>query len=271
MSDIYFNPDYVSLYLKPGDTVFQFNYKDYFKYIAIKTGDKLKTAYGYGGYQISVDDVGMIQEASFVFKDECLKQGITTNVILWHPQMILNKFLIFNKIEHNRDLAVADLTKPLEYSATIRNVLKGNKESIMVDRTDNIGLFYKLYTDTMLANQANEKYFFSLEYFKKLLLIPGVEMYWAYNKQSVALSMGIFFMTPPWASYHLAANNKAIKTNANYLLLDYAIWKAKSLGIKYLLLGGGLTPEKDDNLFKFKMKFTKTTMPFYITEQYYGK
>ena len=47
--------------------------------------------------------------------------------------------------------------------------------------------------------------------------------------------------------------------------------KAKELGLKYFLLGGGTTTQEDDSLLKFKTKFSKELKPFYISGKIYNK
>jgi lipid II:glycine glycyltransferase (peptidoglycan interpeptide bridge formation enzyme) len=72
--------------------------------------------------------------------------------------------------------------------------------------------------------------------------------------------------------YHLSANSvESYKLNANYFLLNELFKIAKMLGKEYFILGGGSSSNKDDTLFKFKKKFSKLYMPFYIGGNIYNK
>ena len=115
----------------------------------------------------------------------------------------------------------------------------------------------------MKKNKASKFYFFDEDYFKKLLNLKGVELYEAkYNNEVIAMS---FFIFSEFAYYHLSANSPmSYKLNANYGLLHVGFEEALKRNIKYFILGGGTTSSEEDTLFKFKKKFSKIIMPFYV-------
>jgi lipid II:glycine glycyltransferase (peptidoglycan interpeptide bridge formation enzyme) len=95
------------------------------------------------------------------------------------------------------------------------------------------------------------------------LKLESVTLYEAvFEDKIIAMS---FFIFSHFAYYHLSANTPiSYKLNANYLLLHNAFLEAQKKNIKYFILGGGTTSDKNDTLLKFKKKFSKLLKPFYI-------
>lgn len=79
------------------------------------------------------------------------------------------------------------------------------------------------------------------------------------------LAMSFMLLGETISHYHLSSNTQlGLKYNANLILLDEMFNYSKTLGKKYFLLGGGRTSDSNDQLFKFKSKFTKSFYDFNI-------
>ena len=290
LNDIYYSKEYVSLYLKKDEEVFEFKYqedKNIFYNISIKRPIKiignimlkeeyydLETAYGYGGFYANTDDEIFIEKAIKQYEQKCKDENIIAEFIRFHPfnnfPIKYDKFLDFNI--YDRDVVAKDLTGDIlaSYKSKIRNIIKRSSEKVIIRESEDINTFIKLYNETMDKNNAEEFYFFDKEYYIDLLKNKSIELYEVRYKDTI-VAMGFFMFGKDIAHYHLSANSDiSYKLNTNYALLDYAFNKAKEKGINNFMLGGGTTSSKEDSLFKFKRKFSKETKPFYISGKIYN-
>jgi len=290
-NDIYYNDNYISLYLNDGDELFKFNYVEgtsvftnkTIKRPILKIGDikvedgffDLESAYGYGGFYSNSEDKDFLKRAMDEYEKKCKDEKIIAEFTRFHPfnsfALKNQEFLDFNF--YDRDVVVKDLSEDIlaSYNAKVRNAVKRATEKVVFCESVNIDKFIELYNETMKKNEASDFYFFSKEYYEKLLQNTNIKLYeLVYESQVVA--MGFFMFGDNVAHYHLSANTPiSYKINANYALLHHAFSIAKDMGLKYFLLGGGTTSKEDDSLLKFKKKFSKETKPFYISGKIYDK
>lgn len=287
-TDIYYRPEYAALYVtSDNNEPFEFTYCEdmlYVKFrsikrrimtVAGKTLQKelydLETPYGYGGPLTNSADMGFLSRAFKSYKTYCAAQNIVCEFIRFHPfNALVRSSTLFDMHSQEREVVVVDLTLSTEkrralYSKTTRNIVKKTSLSldVVTDKLD-ISSFMALYYRTMQKNDANEFYFFKESYFKSLMKLEQVYLIGTQKGQQL-LSIGFFMCCSELAHYHLSANNQDFsKENGNYLLLDAAFEHAKSLGCRYMMLGGGRTSSVDDSLFKFKAKFSPIHIPYYI-------
>ena len=72
--------------------------------------------------------------------------------------------------------------------------------------------------------------------------------------------------------YHLSGSKKdALRLSPNNLLLWEAIQYAQKHGYKKMHFGGGLSDSTEDNLFKFKSRFSKNYADFYIGKRIHNQ
>jgi len=289
--DIYYSKEYVYLYLKDKEELFEFEYKkddDIFYTISIKRPIKkignlnidenyydLETAYGYGGFYTNSDNKVFLKEAMKRYEQKCVDEKIIAEFVRFHPfndfPSKYREFLNFNI--YDRDVVIKPLVGDImgSYKAKIRNLVKRSTEKVIISKSENIDKFIELYNRTMDKNSATDFYFFDKKYYVELLNNRSIELYEVlYNAEIVA--MGFFMYGNDIAHYHLSANSDiSYKINANYALLNFAFNQAEKLNKAYFLLGGGTTSLEDDSLLKFKKKFSKETKQFYISGKIYNK
>lgn len=231
----------------------------------------LETPYGYGGPLSNTTDPAFLQRAFSAYRKHCQAENIVCEFIRFHPfNSLAKKNELFDMHFEERQVVVVDLSlsqdeRRAQYSKTTRNIVKRAAKRLTVSQIDNDNSVFKnMYYQTMTRNQANEFYYFDESYFEKLFRISGVTLIGT-QLDDVYASAGYFMCGGELAHYHLSANNNELsKENGNYLLLDAAFDHAKELGCKYMMLGGGRTSSPDDNLFRFKSKFSPIYLPFYI-------
>ncbi|MFM5344962.1 GNAT family N-acetyltransferase [Aeromonas veronii] len=285
-SDIYYQRAYSALY-EGTSTYFSFFYEEgchYVKFNALKrrirnvAGVKideelydLETPYGYGGPISNCMDEQFLKNAFTKYREYCKQHHIICEFIRFHPfNNVADKSMLFDMHFPERQVVIVDLEKTIIerrdlYSKTTRNIVNKAERNLSVETESvNINTFIDMYYLTMRKNAASNFFYFKEDYFKALVNLAGVSIL-AVKKENNYASIGVFMCSKDLAHYHLSANNpELVKENGNYLLLDTAFEFAKEKGCRYMILGGGRTSSPDDNLFRFKSKFSPLVAPFYI-------
>lgn len=288
INDIYYNDEYISLYLKEDEELFAFEYKENDKVFINKTIKRpivkignididdgyfdLESAYGYGGYYTNSQEKDFLNRAMKQYEKKCIDEKIIAEFIRFHP---FNEFPIINQDVfdmniYDRDIVYVDLQLSKEerwktYSAKTRNILRKCEKELTFVQSDDLDKFIELYHKTMDKNSADDFYYFPKNYYKRLLENHDISLY-AVLKDDKIISSAFFIFSDMFGHYHLSANDYDMrKYNANYFILDQIFEIAKEKKKNYFILGGGTTGEEDDSLLKFKRKFSPLTKPFYIS------
>ncbi|UJF25328.1 peptidoglycan bridge formation glycyltransferase FemA/FemB family protein [Suttonella sp. R2A3] len=287
LNDIYYQDSYSKLYLAGDGELFDYVFKDGEKYISFYSIKRkienvygvpveeelydLETPYGYGGPLTNSNDTAFLNSAFEAYRQHCIKEKIVCEFIRFHPFNTLSRHSsLFDFILKERTVVMVDLSLSTEarwaqYSKTTRNVLRKAYKKLSYEYgSKSFDDFKQLYDLTMNKNSAEEFYYFKPEYFEGLSSISGIELIEVKLDNDI-VSSGFFMYGSDISHYHLSANNQSfMRENGNYLLLDCAFERAKEKGCRWMMLGGGRTADENDNLFKFKSKFSDVKLPFYI-------
>jgi lipid II:glycine glycyltransferase (peptidoglycan interpeptide bridge formation enzyme) len=113
----------------------------------------------------------------------------------------------------------------------------------------------------MTRVNTKKNYFFSSEYFEKMMKSDSFESYLllAKNKESgETVAASEFIITNNTVQYHLSGTkNDVLHLMPTKLLIDEMPLIASRKGLTYFNLGGGIGGKNDDSLFKFKSSFSK--------------
>jgi hypothetical protein len=276
---VYYTEEYVYLYLKDYDEIFEFSYKEgekEFYNIAIKRPIEdtnyfdLETAYGYGGWFANTTDMDFIKKAIKVYEERCLKENIVAEFIRFHPFNTFPKDeSLFDFIRYDRDVVIVNLRKTKEerwkdYDSTTRNKLRKAQKILKFSTDCSINDFIRLYKITMDKNKASKFYYFSDDYFKSLIKNVNAKMFCVLYKDKI-VSSAVFLESKHIVSSHLSGSDYSqYIPGLNDFLFDSIFDYYSKLNKDYALLGGGKTSSKEDSLFQFKKKFSEETLPFYI-------
>ena len=296
LRDIYYSKQYASLYLTGRDTLFEFDYQngvDRFFSLSVKSpidkiGDivvsdgyyDLETAYGYGGYYCSTSDPFFLQKALGSYSQRCLEENIVAEFIRFHPYNDFPSFgakcldfLAFDRSTVSINLSIEKDERWSQYSGTTRNILRKCEQNLSFQETDDIDAFMHLYQLTMEKNSASFFYYFSREYYEKLLALENIKLF-AVKCDSVLINMSFVLIGKTLAHYHLSANNQTYsKLNGNYFLLNSVCDYVRKYypEIEHFLLGGGRTNFENDSLLAFKSKFSHIRNDFYIAGKVFNQ
>lgn len=298
--DVYFTPEYYSLYEENGDgsaRCFVFK-KDgdiaLYPFLLNRINDlgydldddyyDIQGAYGYNGVVSSTNDTNFVDSFYEAFSNYVNKQHIVCEFVRFHP-LIQNVGFSCKHLEavYDRTTVCLDLNIGYNhvwedlYSSNNRNMLrkasKSDLECVVTTLTDSILVFQEIYTKTMERVAASEDYFFSQKYFQGFAsrLEDNSYMVLCFSEQGVEAA-SLFMIYGMYAHYHLSGRYSSCKHNfATNMILDKAVKFALESGCSTMHLGGGRSAASDDSLFKFKQNISSETRDFYIGKKVHDK
>jgi len=293
LSDIYYNNSYIDFYRKDDDLLFEYRYEKDDHYFVNKTIQRkidkignvimdrplsdLECAYGYGGYVTNADH-HFVMNAMEAYTEECVRRNVVAEFIRFHPfnDFSKNYSNLFDFFFLDRYTVYVDLTMSREerwrqYDTNTRNIIRKASKQLTFEETRDVSSFVSMYHETMLRNNADSFYFFSEEYFRRMLTLQGSQLF-SVSLDGMPICSSFVLLGSEIAHYHLSASLKEyMKYNANYFLLDSAFDFARGMGMKYFHLGGGRSNKEDDSLYLFKRKFSKKTLPFFVAGKVFMK
>lgn len=293
--DVYFLPEYYSLYQNYGDgealcfvfeqdgelAVYPFlkNSITILGYELDKEYYDIQGAYGYNGLITSSDDKSFIDAFWKTFDAWCQEKDIVAEFTRFHP-LLNNQEIASPKMKtfYSRHTVALDLTDDdiwmHQISSKNRNMIrKAEKEGVSIVESDDYETFRKLYDGTMTDLHAEDFYFFPPKYYeeyKQTFIDKSMLCLAMLDGKVIAGSM--FMFSDDYAHYHLSARDREYsRYAANNLVLWYGIQKAKERGCKWFHFGGGTTGEDDDSLLKFKKEFSKILCDFWIGKRVHNQ
>lgn len=295
--DVYFTPEYYSLYQNYGDgeaNCFVFEKDGYIAlypfllnpitplgYKLDKEYYDIQGAYGYNGIITSSNDKNFISSFWEAFDSYCSDHSIVAEFTRFHPllnnqQLASPKMqIIFSRHTISLDLTLLeDEIWKSQISSKNRNMIrKAEKEGVVIVDSNDYNSFKLLYDGTMIDLNAEDFYFFSQAYYDEYQVSFKDKsfLYLAiYADKPIAGSM--FMFSNDYAHYHLSARDREYsRYAANNLIIWYAIRKAKAHGCKWLHLGGGTTSDEGDSLLQFKKSFSKKESEFWIGKRIHNE
>lgn len=297
--DVYYTPEYYSLYQYNGDGdaqcfVFEqdgniamypylLNCVNNMDYVLNDTYYDVQSAYGYGGIIANSKNRNFIRSFWDVFNDYCRKNNIIAEFLRLHP-IISNPiyYTYYHQIFFNRKTVMLDLTLSedilfynFQHSTKKQIRRAGNRYGLSLKVYDcapaNLSDYFKIYTSTMQRTEAIDYLYFSEEYFKNFMNLNNALLFVAnHDEDPVSVIFGMYYGL--YFHGHLGGNlHQSMKMSPSSYLYWEMIKHAKSLGCKFLHLGGGNSNSEDDPLLKFKTNFSKSTLDFYIAKRIHNQ
>jgi hypothetical protein len=295
--DIYYTPEYYSLYEKNGDGKalcfvfekdgnialypFLINSVNALGYNLDKEYFDIQGAYGYNGVVSSNYEKAFINEFYDSFNSFCAENKIIAEFTRFHPLMgnagfsknhldvIFDRKTVYIDLQQDYNALYADFQRTTKkqirrtiekYGLLIENIC--NDESV-------VDVFYGIYTEAMRNVNAGKYLYFSEEYFKNLLKIDGVCCFFViYQGQYIST-----ITTMHYGEYlhgHLGGTLTDFLSFSPFsIMYDAMIKLGQKKGCRYLHVGGGATVKDDDPVLKYKLHFSKNTKDFFIGKKIY--
>lgn len=299
--DIYYTPEYYSLYQNYGDGeaycfVFEYNGDIALYPFLLNSVNKLgytldkeyydiQGAYGYNGVVSSTYDSVFVEEFYKEFHKYCILNNIIAEFTRSNPLVRNNTFSEKNlELSYNRQIVVVDLEgcSTLNYlqqlytkqgRKDVRKAYRHNFTIRVAKSEDDYLIFYRIYKERMKEIGSDSYYHFNLNFFKNICsFIDSNQRLFIVSDEKGRVAGGmIYFFIGDYAHNFLSASKRDFfNYNINDLLQDVVIKDAIKMGVKTINLGGGNSSHIDDNLLSFKKKFSKNTLDFYIARKVYN-
>lgn len=209
---------------------------------------------------------------SDIFAQHCAEAGIVAEFAHLNPWSVPEQMLETDCIRPNRDIVYIDLNQSEEevWSKSLcsdarRQTKQGKKAGVEVRRAESlkdVWAFFQLYTETMDRHNADERYYFSFEYFQSFFeTMPANSFFVMAEYEGRMVAGGLYFHDCDDLYWHLSAADRkfAFVRPVNVYLYD-TIVKALGRGFKRMILGGGYGA--GDGVFRFKSQFSPLRAQF---------
>ncbi len=291
--DVYFTPEYYSLYENYGDgdaLCFVFEHEDdiilypFLKNSINALGYELdqeyfdiQGAYGYNGIVSSTKDKKVLELFWNEFDKYCTDNNIVAEFSRFHP-LLKNQGLASNntKVIEDRLTIAVDLSlseediwlKQIE-SSNRKNIKKAIKNNLVFEADYEfkyINEFVDIYRSTMDKLSSIDYLYFNDKYFTDFVsAFKGQAFLGIIKLEDKVISAAMFMYQGKYGHYHLSGSNREyLKLYPNNLHLYGAMKELKLKGIESFHLGGGTTSNSEDSLYKFKSGFGKIINQFLI-------
>lgn len=287
IGDVYFTEEYVKLYetdtIKAQCFIYEEGSNAYlFPFLLEPVNIQpeyfdLETPYGYGGPISSTSNKEFISKAVSELIGSLKHRKVIAAFFRFHP-LIGNHELLGTetKILPDRKTVSIDLNPDIneiwktQIHSKHRNAIRKSQKEGLVYEVDqdlkNINEFKRIYGETMKKVGASDFYFFSNEYYDKVLSCLKSHTFLAYAKYSgKIISASLFFTYNSFSHYHISGSDvNYLHLNPNGFLLFETMKYLKTMGVSMFHLGGGSDSTPNNSLFKFKNRFSKNQHQFYI-------
>ncbi len=290
--DVYYTPNYYSLYEAYGDGVAScFVYekdgelaiypflKSSINSIGYKLNDEYfdcQGAYGYNGIVSSSTEKSFITNFHDCFKEYCIKNNIVADFTRFHP-LLKNENLASKqtKVVFDRKTVYIDLSNEIDeiisniQHGTLRQIKRAKNRyniitKIYTNPVEQLDVVFDIYTQTMKKVKASSYLFFNKEYFSNLLSMHNSVLFVAYFENNPIAFISSFYSKEYFHGHLSSSVAMHLHKSPNSFLYYEMICYAKEIGCKYLHFGGGDSTQPDNALLKFKTNFSKELSDFYF-------
>jgi hypothetical protein len=293
--DIYFYPDYLLAYVNSENieaccAVYE-NSGAVLVYPFLKTTIKtiagqgasnlqdIQSPYGYSGPVVNYlgEDPEFLKEAWGMFSGWCATERIISEFVRFHP--LLNNVRWAPKSMKTFEDRVTIPIMLEGYSEAVQDSSYFRKHRQMLNKAartgytfnalpakDELSWFVPLYLETQEFLNAGNDTRFELDYFKSLTKSFGSRAWMGIVKLlNKVMAAALVLEGTTYIHSHLMGYKRQVKTSGLTNLLYYGIAVEGALREKTILhMGGGLTVDKNDSLFRFKTSLSSEKSTFWI-------
>ncbi len=289
--DPYFTSDYHQAYSHDGASTWLYHYQDAtgtllypVRLHPIRTvGTEpvegglcdLETVYGYTGPLATTDDPDFLRRAWNGFAPWVREMRVVSEFCRFHPVLGTHRFSAPEMtVIRDRETVAVPLTKGQAalwagYESVLRNRLRKaiahGLECRRLTLAEGLAPFRAIYETTMTRLEAGDFYFFPAGYYERLAALGDRLAIFAVFKDETPVAAALFLVGDRTVHYHLGGSLPEYRVLApNTLLFHIVAEWAMAQGAHHLFLGGGRTNRDDDDLLRFKRRFTRNTVPFFF-------
>lgn len=297
--DIYYTPEYYSLYENYGDGKakcfvfekdgdialypFLLNSVNELGYELDENYYDIQGAYGYNGVVSSSYNSDFIDCFYYGFQNYCDENNIIAEFTRFHPLLYNHIFsskhlnVIFDRptVYINVNKTEKELWGDLQRSTRkqINRCYKRHqvKVKLLENNEYDLNTFTNIYWDSMERVESSKYLFFNEEYFKQILKLPNIIQYVA-SIDNIPISTIIAMKGKRILHGHLGGTLKDYLSISPFSILYWEMIKtAKKESLDFVHVGGGNTTKKDDKLLLFKKHFSNLQEEFFIGGKTYNQ
>jgi len=295
--DVYFTPEYYSLYENNGDgeancfiyekdgniAIYPF-LKNSINKLGYSLNDEyydIQGAYGYNGMLSSSGDTSFLKDFWHTFDQFCKDNNIVAEFTRFHPilknhslgdghfDIIFDRKTVFLDLKQSEDEIFAGLRK------STRKHIKKASQAIEIRKAayteENVDTFFSIYVENMKKVNSIPYLFFSRKHFMNMFKLDNIEFFIAYlDDKPIACYSGLV-SKEYYGNYLRASLTEYNKTGVNPLMYWSMIQSAKNHGCQFVHFGGGTNGDMDNSLLLYKMNFSQTLSDFYIGKKIHNK
>lgn len=295
--DVYFSPDYYSLYEAYGDgqaccCVFtegsELALYPFLKNPITPLGYQLdreyydiQGAYGYNGVVSSSDDKVFIGDFWTEFDAWCQENDVIAEFMRFHP--LMKNHLLGEEhfsLIHDRNTVFLDLTQSEEAifagfdKGTRQHIRKATKtiEIRPAERSEEcVQIFNHIYRENMEHVNSIPYLFFNLQHFRNMFQQDNIEFFIAWQGDIPIACYSGLVSKEYYGNYLRASLTDYNRTGVNTLMYWSMIKSAKAHGCHYVHFGGGTSGDPANSLLQYKMNFSKTLSEFWIGKKVHNE
>lgn len=185
-----------------------------------KTYYDLVTPYGYGGPAVlwAKDKEALLEGYRRAFKAYCEQQRIVCEFVRFHPLLCNHRdFARQYSAVYNRHTLAVELTEDFfmtQFHSKCRNAIRKAEKAGVVceidEKCSTIDTFAQIYYKTMEKDQADEYYFFPLDYFHQMRqALEGRLILINAKLEGQTIASSLFMVSEKFMHYHLSATDPA--------------------------------------------------------------
>lgn len=221
----------------------------------------ISSPYGYGGFIIDGENYNKVNEK---FIEYCIKNNIVSEFVRFN---LFNKNIkyYYGKVENVKPNIVRKLNMPLEemlmdFEHKVRkNLKRANSNNLKIKLDFNgeyLEEFLKIYYNTMERNSAKKEYYFSKEFFEKLMEMKDNSVIFnvIYNENIISTELVLYDEKNCYSFLGGTLNEYFFVRPNDFLKYEIIKW-AYNKRLQNFVLGGGYSNSIDDGILKYKKSF----------------
>lgn len=292
--DIYYTPEYYSLFENKGDGktqcfIFEDNKGNLALYpylinsvnvLGYELNDQfydIQGAYGYNGVISNSNESQFVADFYTCFNHYCKDHNIIAEFTRFNPIISnegfseLNMNCLFDRVTVSVDLArnYEQIKKGYQRSTRkqINRMLRNPSIKIVYYETFSAPLIdemYTIYIESMDRLKANDELYFSADFFKSHFEIKNTRLI-VFEYEDLPVSFITFFhVNKKLHGFLGGTRNDYLNLSPFSLLYDYMIQYGVKFNLDLLHVGGGTSNDRNDKLLNYKLHFSSQTNDFYI-------
>ena len=235
----------------------------------------IETVYGYTGPLADDDDPVFLQRAWAGFAVWATERRVVSEFCRFHPLLGTRRFAAPEmRVIHDRETVAVGLSGSGEvlwatYESVLRNRVRKAQAAGLICREgagdEDMATFREIYELTMRALGSRSFYLFPESCYAGLTGLGERLRLFLVEKDGTAIAAALFLVGGGTIHYHLGGSRLESRNLApnNLLFHTVARW-GQERGLRHLFLGGGRTNRPDDELLRFKRRFTPDTVAFHF-------